>query len=558
MKKISSKEVTGTRNNLPIIASLIVATLFMLPGVAYDPTNLPRLVLLTLISAWILPQLVKFIFHRFRSKSKSLEERILLVLTISYCSWAVISSIFNETARMQELLGDFGRSTGMIAYFALMGLFLWSTYSNSVIEKSSIELTFRILFHITNIYLLLQYLGLDPIEWENVYGVSIIGTVGNPNFSSIISAFSALFFSSQLLFRNSKGRVTDFVDVIGLFGSISFTLLNPSSQGTIALILGLALQVISRIPRQFRKIVIASGAGLTLLIVGLLISLIVSEKYLSISILSTNLMFRLLAWHASWKIMSDYPIFGTGFDSLGSWFTQYRDMIRAQEFLDHAYADAAHNVFLDQGVNGGIPLFLLYIAIFLFVSWRALIFLLKSNKINKDFGFLASVWFAFLFVQFISINQLGIAIIGFIVGGLLIANTREFSTSSIRKVKIGKLVSFTISVAVSLAPFQALKKDIAYLEAISSGDGSRLIEVASMWPQSDFYFARTADILYNNGFAKLGRTEAEKALKVNSRNIIALKLLVKDPNLTSEKSLIFSQRLKVLDPLGYKSIQFED
>jgi O-antigen ligase len=555
MKKKLPIRFKSVTSDLPIIASLIVAMLLMLPGLAYDPTNLPRLVFIALTSAWILPQLVRLLVQRFKSKSKSLDEQILLTLIVCYFCWAVISSMFNETPAVQELLGDFGRSTGMVAYFSLLILFLWSTYSTGYVEKSSLENTFRTLFHITNIYLLLQYFGLDPVEWENPYGVTIIGTMGNPNFSSMASALCALFFSSNIIFKKSKVNATKFTDGIGLLLSSALTIVNPSSQGIIALSLGLILQLTLKTPRRIRMILMSSLAGLGLLILGLLISFIVSEKYLSIPILSENLVFRLLAWNASWGIIIDYPIFGTGFDSLGSWFTQYRDSRISQGYLDHAYADATHNVFLDQGVNGGIPLFALYIAIFLTISWQAIRHLLITNTIQAEFAFLAPAWLGFLFFQLVSINQLGIATLGFIIGGLLIGNTRASKLPSIEKVRMRGIISLSVLIAVTLVPIQALKKDIEYLSAISSGDGSLLISAASMWPQSDFYFARTADILYNNGYDKLGRIEAEKALKLNSRNIIALKLLVKDPYLSSERGAFLLQRLKVLDPLGYRAIQ---
>jgi O-antigen ligase len=554
MKNTSIRERKRAVVYWPIITSLTVAAFLILPGVAYDPTNLPRLLSIALIAALIFPQLIRVLILRLRGHLMSPGEGVLLAVILSYGAWAFVSSVLNVSPAIQDFLGSFGRSTGLLAYFSLFCLFLWAFYTNSFVDHRVFATSLGAIFHLTNCYLIMQFFGIDPVDWENPFGSNLLGTVGNPNFSSMLSAIAALYFSSRVLYWRSQTNKALFSDGLGALSSCLLTLLNPSTQGLFALCICLALQLVLKTQLRIRLILILSGAGLSILGLVCLSIVILSGKYLSIPALAENLTFRIIAWNASIRLIKDFPIFGTGFDTFGSWFTEYRDLESSKIFSESNYADAVHNIFLDQGVSGGVPLFALYLTFFVLVTFFGLRFSLKEDVITREYLFLLSAWIAYCLFQIVSINQLSLATFGFVLGGLLTGRSLNIRLMSARVVTSRRYLTLALAIAVALIPIQALRKDITYLNAISSGDGLRVIKAASMWPPSDFFYARTSNLLYSNNFSDLGRVEAKKALMVNPRNVIALKLLIKDSELSSLEKSKLLQILKVMDPFGFETL----
>ena len=88
-------------------------------------------------------------------------------------------------------------------------------------------------------------------------------------------------------------------------------------------------------------------------------------------------------------------------------------------------SNAAHSVFLDISSNGGFPLLISYIAILLIVAtvafrtYRAL-----GKTYDPVFVSLLATWLAFNFQALISINQIGVAVWGWILSGCLYGYSR--------------------------------------------------------------------------------------------------------------------------------------
>jgi len=544
-------------SEIVIKLSLIVAGLFILPGVSYDATNLPRFVLLTIMAAVALPNVINTIRTRAKSGKIVTLEFWALMFVFLYCLTALITSLFNETSTIQEWFGDFGRSTGILSYLAIFTLFLAAMYISQMAETRKFQSFLRTLFQLCLIYAVLQNFNIDPIDWDNVFGSALIGTFGNPNFQSIFTTMVSLFFGAWILNGDYPNKLFRYLDMLCFIISASLTLVNPSSQGQIALLIGSVLLLISRFPRKLRSRFLSFSVGILLFGFALLLWLVWSGSYLQIPTLAQNLQFRVIVWKASINLIHKEPLTGTGFDSFGSWFYEFRDPTLSKAYSTETSADAVHSVFLDQAVNGGLFLMLCYLGLFFVVAICIFIAYSRKERISPTLSFLSATWVVFLIHNLVSINQLGIAVFGFIFAGLLLGLSLEIGAGKEgRGKRKSSILNVILPITVGLIPLQILHKDISYLSALESQDGLKAIQVSSRWPQNDFYLSRTAEILYNNDFPQLGKVEAEKALITNKRNVIALRLLAKDPSLNESRKNEILADLKEVDPISFEAIAY--
>jgi hypothetical protein len=102
--------------------------------------------------------------------------------------------------------------------------------------------------------------------------------------------------------------------------------------------------------------------------------------------------------------------------------------------------NAAHNVVIDIFAYGGFPLLISYLAILVIGIWAIIRVTLRSRSYDGTFVALATTWLAYQLQSLISINQMGLAIWGWLLVGVLVAY--EYSTrpqlETIEKPKIAK------------------------------------------------------------------------------------------------------------------------
>jgi hypothetical protein len=120
---------------------------------------------------------------------------------------------------------------------------------------------------------------------------------------------------------------------------------------------------------------------------------------------------------------SNNPLTGVGMDAYGTFYRQYRSENAATIMPGPEVAsNAAHSVPLDFLAFGGVPLFVMYVGILLI----GLISLIKVLHRKRDFDAvflsLAMLWLTYQIQSLISINQLGLAIWGWVTTGALVVD----------------------------------------------------------------------------------------------------------------------------------------
>jgi O-antigen ligase len=258
-------------------------------------------------------------------------------------------------------------------------------------------------------------------------------------------------------------------------------------------------------------------------------------------------------WRTGWNITKDNPFFGVGLDGYRDSFRLYRDQIATNRAPDSTIS-SAHNVFLDISSGGGLVLLFFYLLIILYALVSAVKVIRRTTKFNANFAGLFGAWVAYLAQSLISINQIGLAIWGWILSGFIIGyeiNTR----SQVKEEKNFKLGGLKVAVAVGvpIAIVVALPLVIADAEfrsTVKSGDVLKIEENLDRWPQSVIRMNIASQIFSDGGLNDRALVISKKAVDLNPYNFEAWERIYLNPVTDSKLKLEALNYMKKLDPLN--------
>jgi tetratricopeptide (TPR) repeat protein len=126
-------------------------------------------------------------------------------------------------------------------------------------------------------------------------------------------------------------------------------------------------------------------------------------------------------WRAGIRMFKDHFWFGVGLDRYGAYFREYRDAAQVLRRGPNIGSNAAHNVFIQLGATGGIFVLLSYLVLVGFIFWRGIVGL-KENVGTKQilFATFFGAWLTYLAQAIISIDNIGVAIWGWVLGGAVV------------------------------------------------------------------------------------------------------------------------------------------
>jgi O-antigen ligase len=413
MGKMSKSAIVKNKSVSWILNFAILITVIFHSKIQ-DPFNSPKFWVLLLSASLLLGPLIKGKIY-FSSSDKKFYIKITIIL-ILYIFFLVVSSIvsYNQNA---SFFGESFRRNGSLTYIAFAVFFL-STAKFVRFENFNIIFS-RVIFVgiITSTYAFIQLSGNDFVEWT-AQG-SIITTLGNTNFAGasmaifFILIFGQIFVSSFSLFY----RVSAFV-VSGLL----FLAILPTNarQALMILFFGVFLILLYKIYELNKTASYFFGiSGITAAIVAVLGTLQIGP--LADLLYKQSVSVRGFYWRAGVEMFKDHPLFGVGVDNYGAFFKQYRE---AQYPLNYGFnitSSAAHNVFIQNFATGGLFVGTLYLLLQVLVFYKGLT-LIKNFKDEKR---LISVivfvgWLSFQAQSFVSIDNIGISIWGWILGGTIL------------------------------------------------------------------------------------------------------------------------------------------
>ena len=171
----------------------IPATILVIFPNFTDPINLPKLLALLLLAFLSLLLLIALRSYTQLRQDGSFEAKAVISLYSVLALGMVVSGFSSNGNYIRTIFGTSGRNNGLVYFLSVIALAI--ILLRLVIGKLEIEYIYKILSItsiIFTIYCALQYFYLDPIKWSNPYN-RVIGTLGNPNFSSSALATFAVF-----------------------------------------------------------------------------------------------------------------------------------------------------------------------------------------------------------------------------------------------------------------------------------------------------------------------------------------------------------------------------
>lgn len=484
----------------------LMVTLVVTPWASYDPINVPKLAVIS-IAGFIAFGALMANWAIWLKK----EYRVFVILACGFFVHLTVVLVVSGRNIYQEFFGASGRSTGYLAYVALLMLFV---SAGLLASSENLKRVFRslIIAGILSIaYGLLQTLNLDPAAWSNPYS-PVIGFLGNPNFQSSFLGFTGIALFSISLSNKTK-RYQLVINYLVLALCLFTIKETDSQQGFLVLIGGSSIVFLIWVKHSRFNFLTVPSLALVFLSVFLATIGSLNKGPLASLLYKDSVTYRGDYWRAGWKMTLEHPLFGVGLDSYGDWYRRARSLEATLRRGPEIVSNAAHNVFLDFSSTGGFPLLLIYLAM-MFLALRAGVkYFSRTRDFDPIFTGLFAVWVAYQAQSLISLNQLGLAIWGWIISGLLIGyeiNTRpnvsEPQTANSKKVKsleqrknerlkassiLGMFIGLIFGIILGIQPLVASAK---YKAAIESGNSQTYIDSVNVFPKD---FIRTVQVVQN-------------------------------------------------------------
>jgi O-antigen ligase len=541
----------------------IAATLIVTPWASIDPINVPKLAVIAFGGFITLAAILanrKIMFTR--------QHRTVQILCGLFVLDLLVVLLIAGTNPFQEFFGTFGRATGLIAYVSLAALLLGAAVVASTAFVNSFARALLIAGGFSIGYGLIQVVGADPVKWVNQYS-PVIGFLGNPNFQSSFVGFSGIL-AFGFIIAQASNKAMRLALVAYLLLAVFVIIKTDSQQGLLVLAGGIAIVSMIWISRSKYRFVtkpalILSGIGAVFVALGSL-----NSGPLASLLYKASVTYRGDYWRAGWKMTVENPIFGVGLDSYGDWYRRARTLEATLRRGPEVTSNAAHNVLLDFSSNGGFPLVIIYLALIVLVAISALKILKRSDGFDPAVAGLIAVWIAYIAQSIISLNQLGLAVWGWIISGLIIGyeiNTRTPEQPQEVKATVGKgrSAAKAISEKVSAKSFVAmvaggavgllvglppLLASAQFKSAFESSDVVIVEKAASRWPDEAMRYVQVALVLQANQYDAQAQRVIDAGLLKFPNEFSLWSVAAQLSTATPEQIAEANAQMKRLDPFN--------
>jgi O-antigen ligase len=412
----SPKTSSGFGTNSTALSVVIWAgaltTLLFSPAL-YDPFNAPKSWVLSIAGAWLLV----WVIFNVRGKIKDSPLKWATILSLAFLL-ALTSAFLATDNAFTGFFGEYQRRTGYQSYFALIVIFLAACYLVRLGNIVRIERAGILVGFLLALYGFFQHFKLDFVHWNNPYN-SVLSTLGNPDFAAAAMAiFCIISFGSAVQSKNPTWlRIIAISNTIFLFVVIGYSQVR---QGIFAAIIGITLVGLVWLNQRKKSLAVALS-GLSILVAGFGIAGMLNKGPLTSYFYRASVTFRGDYWRAAWQMFIHHPWFGVGLDRYGAYFREYRDSTQSLRRGPDLVSNAAHNIPLQLASTGGIFVLLTFLFFLGFIFWRGIVALKNSRGTEQILvSVIFGAWLAYQAQSMISIDNLAIAIWGYILGGAVV------------------------------------------------------------------------------------------------------------------------------------------
>ena len=539
-----------------LVWALVAVTLLVTPLWSLDPINPIKMLALSALGFMGLG-----VFVANQKKLQLGRLKLPLFLISGFMAWQLVTLVISGGEKFQQLYGTNGRNTGFITYLAFSILFVLAVASSSTLFVNRFLITALLVGVASLGYGIIQAAGADPFDWVNPYS-PVFGFLGNPNFqSSLLGILGAIVFT-QLLSGSVKIQ-NKVAYVLYLLVTLFVIKETDSQQGFLVLLIGSAVSLGVFVNLKSRALgysyLALASVGFVAVLIGTL-----NKGPLASLLYKDSVTYRGDYWRAGWKMTVDNPIFGVGLDSFGDWYRRSRTIEATLRRGPDVTSNAAHNVFLDISSYGGFPLVLIYIALMVLVVISAVRVIKRSQSFNAGFVGLVAGWVAFQAQSIISINQIGLALWGWVLSGLIIGyeiNTRngenvvekKSAKSSSKPAQtsagttLAMFVGFIVGVLIGIPPYLASAK---YKGALETSNPTVIEQAAYIWPVDPSRMIQVATTLNQNKLEDQGLKVALDAVERFPNNYSVWSTLNSMGKASEAQKAQALAQMKRLDPLN--------
>ena len=533
-------------------------------GISYDPVNVSKLVLTVGIGFAIWAVLFSTGLRPLWRTNK-----VLSILALLFLFFGLVSVFLSPASLTQNFFGVFGRNTGFLAYIALTGIMLGASLMRNHQYFVWLIRSVVVVGLINVIYCGIDIVGPDLIGWNNVYG-NILGTFGNPNF---ISAYLGIFLVMGLGYFFGAGFDWKARVIAVMIAGLTFFEIVKSHaiQGIAVTGAGLAIIGFFIVRSKSRSPLFTWLYSTIVVIIGLFaVAGALQTGPLTQYIYKASVSLRGVYWAAGVKMGLENPFTGVGFDTYGDFYRQVRSEQAMITPGPRIITNAAHNVALDIFASGGFPLLLSYLAMIVLASISIFRVLLRSKQYDGVFVALAAGWVCYQVQSIVSINQIGLAIWGWLLTGAVIAyekstraevdapvaaapqskgRTVKASTKKSGSLVLAPALGFIVGALVAFPPFAA---DAGWRSALKSGNAQSVYDAAIKWPQDSYRFNSIARSLAENNLQDQALLVARKSVEFNPNSFDAWRVLATLDTSTEAEKVKATEMMRKLDPRNTK------
>ncbi len=526
-----------------------VTSVAVTPFFSYDPINIPRFLTLLVIGLASLGLLIVSYGRLIKS-----DHKLLLLVSTLFIVWLGIVLFVSKINLPEVLFGVTGRQTGFLTYVALIALMALIAALSSIRDLVNASKLLIISGWASGLYGLIQTIDADPFDWINPYS-PVFGLFGNPNFHASFMGICATV-ALVICFDAAQTKRFRWISLIFVPIAVLNIYESKSQQGFLVLAAGIFvfLYLCIRNNPRLSKLSVPYLFLTAISFVAVILDIFQKSPWKSL-LYKESVTFRGDFWRAGWKMTTDNPVFGVGPDGYRDQYRFSRDLITAMRPGSDVQTDSAHNVFLDLSASGGLVSLLLYILIIGLVLKSAYKVVKREKVFNPGFTAVIAAWVAYTAQSIISINQIGLAVWGWVLSGLIIGyeiNTRE-STKKSFTLKSGS--SFVIPIlagsvlALSLG-MPLMVADATFRSTIKSGDVIKIESSVRQWPKSVVRMTTVAQILREGNLPNRSIVIAREAVAFNPMNYEAWRELSLQPNASASERNEALKTMKKLDPFN--------
>jgi O-antigen ligase len=560
-------KLDNTRTFKALILLLTLAgSIFWAPFA--DAMNLPKIAFVLLVVApYVLFQIGNHPGLSHTRKSLNLFHIVILLLSVTI----LISSIMSPNI-FGSLLGHHSRYNGAFLYMGLI-LIVYFVQRISFKEMSHVFLKYFAYASLIQVgYATLQFLNVDPIVWNLEFN-RIVSTLGNPDFSSAYLGMSGIaYLHLAISTQKAHWKRLFWASISAL--CLLLTVATSAKQGTAIMIFGCLVYLFFSEALEKKRLSVVSA---TTIVTGAFMVIIGMFRFgpLESIVYKDSISFRGDYWRAGLRMFYDNPVFGVGFARYGDFFREYRDFKQVSRRGPSFTSDQSHNVYLDFFATGGILVGILYLTFIGLVTFFGIknILASKSKQIRRVHAALFAIWAAYLAQAFISIDQITLAIWGWLVAAVIAASyaidghekvldLREVRNPKLRNYFLGVIPIYLLGIVTVLLPVMRADSPLRDVNALMNRVNEspelrdyvnlRASQVAKENTRDSYSLKQSGIALAMVGDIDKSISALERAIQLNPRDSVANAALGSILRQTGQiqESVSFFRKAISLDPLN--------